>query len=145
MEQCPFCKNKNVKYERNIVSPINKKKNYLHTCSRCYLSFFTPLKFENVYSEGNMYEKRHQTIKIPPWTRHMVNQLSNKKINLKNKKILDIGASNCVNFVALQKTHQINSNQYYALELDKKALKVGKKQGVKNIIPHYFNKNILKK
>ena len=50
-----------------------------------------------------------------------------------------------MNFITLRKYYHIKSENYYALELDKKALEVGRKAGVKNILPYYFDKTILSK
>lgn len=145
VKQCIFCNNFKIIFERKVISPINSKIYSLFKCEKCGISFFTPLIFENIYSGGEFYTKRYDMSMLYSWNDFVSKFFKKKKINLKNKKILDIGASNCVNFLALKKYHEINSENYYALELDKKALAVGKKAGVKNIIPHYFDKTILKK
>lgn len=140
-----FCKSINTITKRSIISPYNKKKYTLHDCKDCYLTFFTPLIFEDIYetSTDGRYDDRHKgEIKISPSSDKACKYLKNK---INNKKILDVGASNCVNYITLKKYFNIKNDKYYALELDKKALNVGKKAGVKNIIPYYFDKTILKK
>ena len=118
----------------------------LHDCLSCQLTFFTPLIFEDIYetSIASCYNDRHEgKIKITESSDKTCRYLRHK-INT-NKKILDIGASDCVNFIALKKYCEINNNNYYALELDKKALEIGRRAGVKNILPYYFDKSILSK
>ena len=144
--KCPYCKNIIQNYERHIVSPINKKRYNLYNCDKCYLTFYTPLVFEDIYEKGDFYNNRHnKNITISNWTMYMLEQIKKNNIQVNNKKILDIGASNGVNYYTLQKEFKIKTQDYYALELDKKALQTAKRIGVTNIIPHYFNKEILKK
>jgi 2-polyprenyl-3-methyl-5-hydroxy-6-metoxy-1,4-benzoquinol methylase len=147
-QKCPFCKSKNVYFKRSVISKINKKRYYLYDCRNCYLTFFTPLKFEDIYetAKDKRYENRHKgKTKISPSSDKACGILRKYLKYVYNKKILDIGASNCVNFLSLKRYYKLSSDNYYALELDRKALKIGEKIGVKNIIPQYFDKNILKK
>jgi len=118
----------------------------LYDCLSCQLTFFTPLIFEDIYetSIASYYDERHAgKIKITQSSDKACRYIEHKIDE--NKKILDIGASDCVNFSTLKKYYQINSDNYYALELDKKALEVGRKAGVNNILPYYFDKTVLSK
>lgn len=145
-EKCPYCNSNKIKYIRKIISPYNQKVYRLHDCLNCDLSFFTPLIFENIYETGiaSCYNERHKgEIIITESSDKLCRYL--KEIINTNNKILDIGASDCVNFFALKEYYNIDSTNYYALELDRKALEVGRKAGVENIFPFYFDKAVLSK
>lgn len=145
MIKCPYCKNINVKFQYSINSKLNNETYDLFDCPNCYLTFYWPLKFEDVYNDGELYNERHTTIKINAWNRELIRIIKKLNINLHNKKILDIGASNCVNYQVLKQNFNIDPLNYYALELDTKALEIGKNIGVINIINEYFNHRIPEK
>jgi len=71
--------------------------------------------------------------------------LKNLKITLKNKKILEVGAGDCINFIALKNEFNISNANYYVVELDEKSIKVCKRRGIKNLINEFFDKKLLSK
>jgi 2-polyprenyl-3-methyl-5-hydroxy-6-metoxy-1,4-benzoquinol methylase len=145
--QCPFCFSKDTDTKESMVSDINNKKYTLHTCSNCGIHFFTPLKFENVYEneKDTSYIPFHKgRTELPSWSVKISKVLRKTSPNIKKKTILDVGAGDSINYKMLTESFGISSNNYYALELDKKSLASAKKRGVKNIIHQYFDKSILK-
>jgi len=147
-EKCPFCNSNNVKLKREIVSPLNNKKYFHYYCKNCELEFFTPLIFENVYSNEkfNAYEYFHKGREdVPEWTKNVISILKKLNISLKNKKILEIGAGDGINFVAFKKEYTILNTNYYVVELDEKSTEVCRERGINNIINNFFNKQILDK
>ena len=147
-EKCPFCGSDNVKLKREILSPLNNRKYSHYYCKNCELEFFTPLVFENIYSNekfdayGNFHKGREE---IPEWTKNVIAILKKLNISLKNKKILEVGAGDGINFIAFKKEFSISEDNYHAIELDEKSIKVCKKRGIKNITNEFFNKQILDK
>jgi 2-polyprenyl-3-methyl-5-hydroxy-6-metoxy-1,4-benzoquinol methylase len=146
VEKCPFCFSTNLKLKRKIISPINNKEYFHYYCKNCELEFFTPLVFEDVYTteikkEYIYFHKGRK--KIPEWTKNTIRILKKLGISLNNKKILEIGAGDCINFKAFKKEFNISNKDYYVIELDKKSTEVCKKKGIKNIINKFFDKKIL--
>ena len=149
--KCPFCGSEDLKFKRKIVSPINNKKYEHWLCKSCYLEFFTPLIFEKevyvdeIHSSYKEFHRGNRT--IPDWTLEVIKVLKNKfKIkNLSNKKILEVGAGDCINFVTFKKEFNISEENYYAIELDNKSVETCKKRGVINIINEFFDEKILDK
>ncbi|HEC67278.1 MAG TPA: methyltransferase domain-containing protein [Candidatus Desulfofervidus auxilii] len=144
--KCPFCNNKNVIFKREIISPYNNKTYKHYYCKNCELEFFYPLVFENVYEFEllNDYALFHTgQRRIPVWTKEVIKVLKKLNINLKNKKILDIGAGDGNNYLALREEFNIIPDQYYAIELDKKSINTLKKRGITNIINKFFNSSLL--
>ena len=138
--KCPFCKSNNTREIKRIKSWMNNKIYTLWFCKSCLLEFFTPLKFENVTHICPDYEEFHKGRKsVPEWTKEVIKFLKKHNIELKNKKILEIGAGDCVNFIALKNSGLKNKN-YYAVEIDEKAIKICKKRGINNIFHKFFNK-----
>jgi len=149
--KCPFCGSEDLKFKRDFISPLNKKKYKHWFCENCYLEFFTPLIFEKeVYIDelNKIYKDYHTgSREIPGWTLEVIKVLKNKfKIkDLSDKKILEIGAGDCVNFMAFKKEFNVSEKNYYAIELDNKSVKICKKRGVVNIINEFFDEKILDK
>jgi 2-polyprenyl-3-methyl-5-hydroxy-6-metoxy-1,4-benzoquinol methylase len=147
--KCPFCSNKRIRYLQKIRSPINGKDYTLCECKKCLLQFYTPLVFEDVYETEivSAYKGKHEKIEgeYYSWTEKLIELVKKRKINLKNKKVLDIGAGDGNNWVRLKEEKLISPEKYYALELDKKSLDVCKKRGIVNTINSYFDSDILKK
>jgi len=144
--KCPFCSNKDVIFKRKIISPYNNKAYRHYYCRNCELEFFYPLVFENIYESELLedYVLFHTgERKIPAWTKEMIKALKKLNINLENKKILDIGAGDGNNYLALREKFNITSDQYYAIEIDKKSINILKRRGVKHIINRFFNSSIL--
>jgi len=148
IEKCPFCGSTNVKLKRKILSPLNNKEYSHYYCKNCELEFFTPLEFEDIYSNEkfdayiNFHEGREE---IPEWTKNVIKVLKKLNITLKNKKILEVGAGDGINYIAFKEEFNISSFDYYVVELDKKSINVCKKRGIRNIINDFFNKQILNK
>jgi SAM-dependent methyltransferase len=120
----------------------------LHFCNDCYLDFFSPLIFENIYENEKFssYNEFHEGRDyIPEWTKEVIKVINKKNISLKNKTILEIGAGDGINYTAFKQNLSIGNKNYYGLELDKKSIKICKKRGIKNIINTYFNKNFKSK
>lgn len=141
---CPFCNSNDTIYYRKITS--NKKEYYLYVCKNCKLNYFFPLTFENIYSNyTKMWGQTNENVQTHYWTDYLVNYLKKSNYKLLNKKILDIGAGNCINFVALKKNFNINTKDYYALDIDKKALDIGKKHGVKNTFNYLVDDQLTNK
>lgn len=148
-ECCPFCNSIEIKSIKKFLSVINNKIYELYECKNCLLQFHTPLVFENVYESEivDEYKTRHadQVGRYYSWTEKLVKTIKDNKINLENKKILDIGAGDGNNWVGLKKVFGILADDYFALELDKKSLDTCKNKGIKNIINYYFDSSILEK
>lgn len=143
-EKCPWCLSESLVKLKEIVSWINDKKYVLWECKNCELQFFTPLKFEEIYSSEKCpdYKERHIGKKeIPEWTKEVVKFLKRKGISLENKKILEIGGGDCINFEAFKKVG-CNEENYYVIEIDKKSVKVCKERGVIHIINKFFDRNL---
>jgi len=149
--KCPFCESEDLKFKRNIISPLNNKEYDHWLCKSCYLEFFTPLIFEKeIYIDeiDSSYKEFHKGGRgIPDWTLEVIKVLKNrfKVKDLSNKKILEIGAGDCINFVAFKKEFNISKENYYAIELDNKSVEICKKRGVINIINEFFDEKILDK
>ena len=130
------------------MSPLNNKKYRHYYCKSCELEFFMPLEFENIYSNEKFdaYKNFHSgREEAPEWTKNVIKVLKNLKITLKNKKILEVGAGDCINFVAFKNEFNISDFNYYVVELDEKSIKVCKERGIKNIINEFFNKKLFSK
>ncbi|MBW9221446.1 methyltransferase domain-containing protein [Methanothermococcus sp. SCGC AD-155-C09] len=149
--KCPFCESEDLRFKRNIVSPLNNKKYKHWFCKDCHLEFFTPLIFEKeVYIDeiDSSYKEFHKGNRaIPDWTDETIKILKNnfKIKDLSNKKILEVGAGDCINFVVFKKEFNISKENYYAIELDYKSVETCKKRGVVNIINEFFDEKILDK
>jgi SAM-dependent methyltransferase len=147
-KKCPYCGSNNLKLVRDTYSIINRKIYFLKHCITCDLEFFTPLEFEDIYTNERIEEYRLRHINLNrffPWTEEVVRLLKKINIDLNNKKILDIGAGDGNNFLRLKKEFNFEINNYYALELDNKSIKICKEKGVKHVINDYFDREILKK
>lgn len=145
---CPFCKSSKIKTKRKILSKLNNKEYEEYFCFDCGIYFFTPLIFENVYDNEKMgaYKDFHVGRKeYPDWTKKMLNIFAEKKINLKDKKILEIGLGDGINFLALKKSFGIISENFFGVEFDKKSIEICKERGIINITEAFFNKDILEK
>ncbi len=146
--KCPFCKLVDLKYKRKIKSVINKKVYTHRYCRNCELEFFTPLEFEDIYNVDMLdnYKSRHKwDIKIKPWNEEVVKAIKRLWLNVQRKKILDIWAGNCINFLVLKKYFNISPDNYFAIELDKNSVRVCKSLSVKNVLDIFFNKDVVKK
>jgi 2-polyprenyl-3-methyl-5-hydroxy-6-metoxy-1,4-benzoquinol methylase len=60
-------------------------------------------------------------------------------------KIMDLCCGDGINYAALVDSFQIDSSNYYALDVDEKSLAVCRKRGVKNILKEYFQPETVKK
>lgn len=145
--RCPFCSEYNLLRKEVIVSPLNKKEYTLYLCKSCLLQFFTPLEFEDVYeSELNeSYKEFHKGRKIlPDWTMELIKFLRKNNFQYRSGcKILEIGAGDGINFIALNKNFNVLPEDYYAVELDKKSIDVCKQRGIENIFSCYFDSKFL--
>ncbi len=146
---CPFCSGYNVLQKEVIVSSLNRKEYTLYSCASCLLQFFTPLEFEDVYeSELNeSYKEFHKgrTI-LPDWTIELVKFLQKNNFQYNSGcKILEIGAGDGINFIALNKHFGVLPEDYYAVELDNKSIDVCRKRGIRNIFSCYFDSDFLNK
>ena len=131
--KCPYCDSKNTEKISCVDSPLNNKRYDLYLCNSCKIQFYTPLKFENIYEneKDKTYSSFHKGREnFPGWTIEIKNTMKNLKIDFKGKKILDIGAGDCINYKMLKENFSIEPQQYYAVELDKKSVETGKRRGV---------------
>jgi len=138
---CPFCGSKTIKEIKAIISPFNQEKYNLMNCFECELRFFTPLIFENVYESETIkeYANFHKgRIIFPPWTKETISVLRNLSINLNDKKILEIGGGDGINYTALNEIYSIETKNYYVVELDSKSVEQCKARGITNIINSAF-------
>lgn len=145
---CPYCGSRDTQKINYVDSSLNNKRYSLYFCNSCNIQFYTPLKFENIYeNEKNKdYSSLHKGRNdLPEWTIEIENTIKKLKIDVKGKKILDIGAGDCINYKMLKENFSISTKQYYAVELDKKSVACGRRRGVRNIICGYFDMHILKK
>ena len=143
---CPFCRNKEVRKLEEILSPFNQKTYELIECCNCYLQFFVPLVFENVYEAEIIqeYVEFHKGRKnYPVWTQTMIQVIKDKDINLNHKKILEIGAGDGINYVALNEICQIRPENYLIIELDSKSIEQCKLKGITKIINSVFDKSTI--
>ena len=150
--KCPFCGSEDLKFKREMISQLNNKKYKHWFCKNCYLELFTPLIFKKeVYidEKTKSYEERHKGgfKRIPDWTNETIKILRNmfKIKDLSNKKILEVGAGDCINFVAFKEEFNISEKNYYTIEFDDKSVETCKKRGVINIINEFFDEKILDK
>lgn len=140
---CPFCRNKKIRKIEKVISPFNQRTYELIECCNCYLQFFVPLIFENVYETEIMqeYVEFHKGRRnYPAWTQTMLQVIKNKNINLNHKKILEIGAGDGINYTALNEICQIRPENYSVIELDFKSIEQCKLKGITKIINSMFNK-----
>ncbi|MFT7615544.1 MAG: SAM-dependent methyltransferase [Candidatus Woesearchaeota archaeon] len=148
--KCPFCDSFKTDALSQTKSPMNNKTYTTVLCDNCDLQFFSPLIYENVY-ETELYapyvDHHKGRTRIPPWFKEVAKSMKRLKINPKGKKLLDIGAGDCLHFEYLTNIFKITPETYHVIELDKKSLAVAKRRGVKpsQISPHYFQNSILKK
>ncbi len=144
--ECPLCRSSKLNEIGELISKINNK-NYKHYyCKNCELEFFTPLVFENIYDNeqvGGYIELHKGRREYPEWTKRLIKNIKKFNINLKNKKILEIGAGDGINYLALKENFGIDETQYYAIELDNKSIEICKKRGIKNVVNCFFDKSIL--
>lgn len=145
---CPYCDSENTSLKRKVFSIVNKKEYEHHLCFGCGIEFFTPLVFENVYDTEIIaaYKEFHEgRSKYPDWTNAMMKFFAEDKGDLNEKKILEIGLGDGINFLALRKRFKINTEDYFGVELDKKSIEVCKTRGITNVVDDYFDDGILKK
>lgn len=143
--KCPFCLSKDTNKIKTIISEINNKKYTLHNCNSCKLHFFTPLIFEDIYSNEKIwwYKEFHLgRIFYPNWTKKLLDIISKKKIAIKNKKILEVWAWDWINFQAIKNKFNIKNNDYHIVELDNNSVDRCKKLWINNCYNAYFDKNI---
>lgn len=144
---CPYCNSEKILRKSGLISSLNKKSYDLFFCTTCLLEFFTPLKFEDVYQteKNESYIEFHSGRRFfPEWTKEMIRFF--KRINFQffdGIKILEIGAGDGINFLALKQSFNISSENYFAVELDKKSVEVCKRRGIKNVIQEYFDGSII--
>jgi len=145
---CPFCGGINLKELEEIVSPFNQKKYQLINCANCYLQFFIPLVFEDVYESEMMsaYVEFHKgRTSFPPWTREMLRIIRKFNIDLSHKKILEIGAGDGINYIALNEICRIEPQNYHVIELDSKSIEQCRLKGITKITNSVFNKTTVSK
>jgi len=140
---CPFCGSKNIEEMKHIISPFNQKDYKLMNCFNCCLQFFIPLVFENVYETEVLeeYVRFHQGKRtFPPWTKELIRVIKKLNIDLENKKVLEIGAGDGINYSALHEAYQVTSTNYYAVEFDSKSVKQCRLKGITHIINAKFDR-----
>ncbi|MFK5970338.1 MAG: class I SAM-dependent methyltransferase [Candidatus Marithrix sp.] len=142
---CPFCDSKNIEEVKAIISPFNQKNYKLVNCVDCELQFFTPLIFDkNIYENEiiNEYADFHKgRVVFPPWTKEVIRSLKNLSINLNDRKILEVGAGDGINYTALNKICFIKPKNYYVVEFDSKSVEQCRKRGIINIITSIFDQS----
>ncbi|MBU0471530.1 MAG: methyltransferase domain-containing protein [Nanoarchaeota archaeon] len=144
--ECPYCHSRILTHIRKITSPVNGKEYTEHICKKCDLQFFTPLIFEKVIYQDELIEEYgtfHEGRKhYPPWTKTILSQLSKMNLNFTDKKILEIGAGDGINFKALKERFKIKPRQYLAIELDPRSITACRRNGIKRIMNVLFDNNI---
>jgi len=147
--ECPFCKSLNCVLLEKVNSHLNKKDYDLNKCNKCGLQFFTPPVFEDIYlNEGflgqiDYYNEIHKgRTEASMWSQKIFDEIRENRIEIKNKKIIDIGGADGVNFDVLVKDFGINPEDYYILEGDERSIMACKKRGIKNIIPRYLSEDL---
>jgi 2-polyprenyl-3-methyl-5-hydroxy-6-metoxy-1,4-benzoquinol methylase len=142
-EICPFCGSSNIEEMKHIISPFNQKDYKLMSCSECCIQFFIPLIFENVYEDEVVeeYINFHKGRRVlPPWMKELIRVIKSLNIHLEDKKILEIGAGDGINYSALHETFQVASTNYYAVEFDSKSIKQCRLKGITHIINAKFDR-----
>jgi len=146
--RCPFCDSEKASLKRKVFSEVNRSEYKHYSCTVCGIEFFTPLVFENVYDTEVIaaYKDFHEgRSEYPDWTKTIVKFFDEKNIDLNEKKILEIGPGDGINFLALREKFKINAEDYFGVELDKKSIEVCKARGIMNVIDDYFDDRILEK
>lgn len=145
---CPFCDSTKLALKRIFFSELNRKKYEHYSCFACGIEFFTPLVFENVYDNEKIaaYKEFHKgRNSYPEWTKAFLKALKEKNLVLTGKKILEIGMGDGINFLALKENFNINPEDFFGVELDKKSIEVCKKREIINILEDFFGSQILNK
>ncbi len=147
--KCIYCGSINTYKVEDILSQINNKQYRLYHCRCCAIQFILPNRFEDVYTHGvgnqsmkDYVEELHkgrQTIEPP--TMEVIKRLKKLKIDLQDKKILDIGAGDGINYLGLSQHFQIKPDNYYVVEGDKLSCDACRKRGINHVYQDFFSEN----
>lgn len=157
--KCIFCGSINTYKSEDILSPLNGKQYTLHHCNSCQIRFILPNVYEDVYTDGvsnfedscndlsvrlneslNDYVRElhsGRTVLEPP-TLEVIKYLKRFKVDLSDKKILDIGAGDGINFLGLNEHFNIDPDNYHIIESDSKSVDICRQRGINHIYTDYF-------
>ena len=130
---CIFCESTKIKFLKNVYQPYNGIDYELYHCLNCDLQFFLPNVFIDIYNT-EIYQNWHEGFEnFHPHTIEIGKSITELNIDLTNKKILEIGAGDGINYKMLNEKFDVKPENYHVIELDKYSIEVCKKRGLFNI------------
>lgn len=151
--KCIYCGSINTRKIEDILSQINNKQYQLHHCRCCGIQFILPNRFEDVYTDGVVNQSMNDYVEqlhngrqtLEPPTLEVIKRLQKLKINLQNKKILDIGAGDGINYLGLNQYYRVEPQNYYVVEGDRRSCEVCRKRGINHVYQNYFSGEFARK
>jgi len=137
---CPWCANDAILI-RELTSSINGNIYREYSCSQCFLVFFSPRNFEQVYENEIMevYAQLHAGRPFTEWSAELVEVLRKLNFDLRGRKIVEIGIGDGVNYDRLMEAFSIKPEDYFGVEQDAKSVDVCHRKGLVNVFQAMFD------